>query len=330
MSESDRDFGRGAGPSCALHPEQVAAGTCTRCGNFMCDMCSEGGSSPRCPTCRARAGTTFPLNRDTWTVNALWEVCWKAFQREWAMLSLAVLISFGVSLGSQFLVTLGQGIGTALDSTALAVALGLVGVVVQLVVQGLVQLGLLRVYFDVLGGQRADVARLFTQMHKVGPYLLTMLVVVAIIVVPLFIVGGLGFLAAMGTGLLHGIREEAASGEIRNTVVPVLAVLGGTTLVLLFPLIYVTLPLYFVQPELAYEDAPPSPLQVLRRCWDYARGQRLAMVGVSFIAGLVVLGGFLVCCVGVIPATAMAQLLLAGLYLTLRSGSDEGSDPSHG
>ncbi|RYZ38559.1 MAG: hypothetical protein EOO71_23495 [Myxococcaceae bacterium] len=331
---SDMDFGRGPEASCALHPEQVATGTCARCGNFMCATCSEGGTSPRCPTCRARFGSTFPLHRENWSIGKLWEVCWPIFQREWGMLSLGVLITFGVSIGAQLLVTLGQSIGSALDSTVLAVLLSLVGFAAQLVVQGLVQLGLLRMCFDVLQGGRADVARLFSQMHKVGPYLLTMLVVVALIVVPLFILGALGFLVAMGAGFADAMPwntgGDMSSAQRWDAVAPVLAVMGGVGAVLLIPFIYVTLPLYFVQPELAYEDVPPGPMQVLRRCWEYARGQRLSMVGMGFIVGLIAVAGFFACCVGLVPASALAQLLIAGMYLALRPRSDEVAGPLPG
>ncbi|WP_244237920.1 hypothetical protein [Corallococcus terminator] len=261
-------------------------------------------------------------------------MCWPVFQREWGMLSLGVLITIGVSFGAQLLVSLGQGIGSALDSTALAVLLSLVGFAAQLVVQGLVQLGLLRMCFDVLQGGRADVARLFSQMHKVGPYLLTMLVVIAIIVVPLLILGALGFLVAMGAGFADAMPwntgADMSSAERWDAVAPVLAVMGGVAAVLFVPFIYVVLPLYFIQPELAYEDVPPGPLQVLRRCWEYARGQRLAMVGMGFIVGCIAIAGLVACCVGLIPASALSQLLIAGMYLALRPRSDEVAGPLPG
>lgn len=323
---SDMDFGRGAGATCALHPLRGATGTCARCGNFMCDTCSEGGTSARCPTCRERQGLTFPLHRDNWTVSALWDLCWAAFQREWGMLSLAVLITLGVSGGSQLLVNIGLGIGAAADSPVLIGVLGGAGFLAQLVVQGLVQLGLLRVCFDVLHGGRVDLARLFSQMHKVIPYLLTLLLIFALVVVPMIILGGLGFLVVLGTGL----SADAARGEWLNALGPVLGVVALLSVVLLFPLFYVLLPLYFVQPELAYEDVPPSPMTVLRRCWELARGQRLAMVGVGLITALVMIGGLIACCVGLIPAMGLSQLLVAGMYLALRPRSDEGSDPLPG
>lgn len=39
------------GPSCALHANAKAIGTCTRCGNFMCVGCAQGGL---CEACRGR------------------------------------------------------------------------------------------------------------------------------------------------------------------------------------------------------------------------------------------------------------------------------------
>ncbi|NOK13335.1 hypothetical protein [Corallococcus exercitus] len=325
---SDVDFGRAMGASCALHPGREATGTCARCGNFTCDACSLNGTSPRCPTCRERSGATFPLNRETWTFSKLWDVCWAAFQREWGMLSLAVLIYIGVSFGAQLLINVAVGIGAAADSGAVAAVLTLVGLVAQQLVQGLVQLGLLRVYFDVLHGGRVDVARLFSQMHKAVPYALTMLLVFAIVLVPLIILGVLGVLALMGTGLLSGIHlgADPSPSQVFDALVPIMGVLGLAFLVLVVPLTYLLLPLYLVQPELAYDDVPPSPIEVLRRSWAASRGQRLGMLGVGLVAGAVMVAGFFVCCVGVIPGMALAQLLIAGMFLSLRAPRDEAAE----
>ncbi|MBZ4374498.1 hypothetical protein [Corallococcus sp. AS-1-6] len=320
---SDVDFGRAMGASCALHPGREATGTCARCGNFTCDACSQDGASPRCPTCRERSGATFPLSRETWTFNKLWDVCWPAFQREWGMLSLAVLIYLGVSLGANLLLNVATGIGAAADSVVVAMVLGGVGFVAQQLVQGLVQLGLLRVCFDVLHGGRADVARLFSQMHKAVPYTLTMLLVFVIVMVPLALLSFLGILVLVGTGLMSGVDLGSSSEQFWNALVPILGVLGLGFLVLVGPLMYLALPLYLVQPELAYSDAPPSPLEVLRRSWEAARGQRLGILGVGLAGAAAMLAGVFACCVGFIPGMALAQLLIAGMFLCLRSPRDD-------
>ncbi|QAT88794.1 hypothetical protein EJ065_7269 [Corallococcus coralloides] len=316
---SDVDFGRAMGASCALHPGREATGTCARCGNFTCDTCSQGGAAPRCPTCRERSGATFPLNRENWNFSKLWDVCWPAFQREWGMLSLAVLITLGVTLGANLLFNVAAGIGAAVDSVIIAGVLGVVGFVAQQLVQGLVQLGLTRVCFDVLHGGHVDVARLFSQMHKAVPYALTMLLVFVIVLVPVVLLIFLGILALVGTGMLSGVDLNSSSDEFWNALVPFLGVMGLGFVVLVAPITYLVVPLYLVQPELAYDDAPPSPWEVLRRSWVAARGQRLSMLAVSLMAGLAMVAGFFVCCVGFIPAMALAQLLFAGMYLSVRS-----------
>ncbi|RKG61790.1 hypothetical protein D7X30_00110 [Corallococcus sp. AB011P] len=323
---SDVDFGRAMGASCALHPGREATGTCARCGNFTCDTCSQGGASPRCPTCRERSGATFPLRREDWTFSNLWDVCWAAFQREWGMLSLAVLVYLGVSLGAQLLINVATGIGAAVDSVVLAGVLGVVGLVAQQLVQGLVQLGLLRVCFDVLHGGRADVARLFSQMHKAVPYTLTMLLVFVIVLVPLVLLGVLAILTLVGTGLLSGVDLDSSTDQLSNALAPMIGVMGLGVLVLVGPITYLALPLYLVQPELAYDDAPPSPLEVLRRSWEAARGHRLGILGVGFAGGAVMLAGVFACCVGFIPGMALAQLLIAGMFLALRSPRDDAAE----
>ncbi|MBN8230605.1 hypothetical protein JYK02_24120 [Corallococcus macrosporus] len=328
MRMSDVDFGRAMGASCALHPGREATGTCARCGNFTCDACSLNGTSPRCPTCRERSGATFPLDRETWTFSKLWDVCWAAFQREWGMLSLAVLIYLGAAFGAQFLINVAAGIGAAMDSVVVTVVLGLVGFVAQQLVQGLVQLGLLRVCFDVLQGGRVDLARLFSQMHKAVPYTLTMLLVFAIVLVPLFILGALGVLAATATGLLSGLDLGADPNptQVFDALVPLMGVMVLAFVVLVVPLTYLFLPLYLVQPELTYDDVPPSPVEVLRRSWVAARGERLSIMGVGLVAGAVIVAGFFVCCVGMLPGMALGQLLIAGLYLSLRAPRDEAAE----
>jgi hypothetical protein len=42
------------------------------------------------------------------------------------------------------------------------------------------------------------------------------------------------------------------------------------------------------------------------------------------VGGLVTLAGVLACCVGMLPAMGLSYLLMGGLYLTLRNGSDVG------
>jgi hypothetical protein len=308
MSETDLGgMGHGlAGAQCAIHPEQRATRTCTRCGSFMCSTCAEGGAQTMCPACLQRLGleSRFPLNRENWNFSALWDYCFEIFKREWVMLSVAMIVFFGVVFAVQFVTSLFSSIGGATENTAVVVVATLIGTVLQQVVSGVMGLGVMRMIFDMLEGQKPDIGRMFSQIHKVGTYLLAVLIVLLMVGIPLGILGGI--VAGLGAAIGWDSAVWIAVG------VGVLA---------FFPLIYFTLPLYLLTAEIAYNDGA-SPMQMIRNCYVYARDERLSIVGVGFVAGLVAMAGVLACCVGVLPASGLTYLLMGGLYLALRNGAN--------
>lgn len=302
------------GALCPRHPDQVARGTCTRCGTFMCDACSEGGTRTQCPDCREREGLGgFPLHRDTWSFSALWDVCWAAFQREWVMVSLGVFIFFGLSFVAQLMSNLLPMVGGAIDSGGLTVVLTIVGFVLHTTVSGVLAMGLLRMLQEVLQGQRADLGRIFSQVHKVGTYLVALLLMMLMMLPAFAVIGG----AAVGVVALTG------SGSLNSrdffSVMPVILGVGAVALV---PCLYLYLPLVFVQPALAVED-DLSAVDAIRRSYARARGERLPILGTLLVSGLVSMAGVLACCVGIFPATGLTYLLLMGLYLALRPEGGE-------
>jgi len=318
---AETDFGGRAQARCALHPEEWASGTCERCGNFMCGLCSDSGTQPWCPTCRERASSrALPLRRDTWTFSALWEYAWAAFQKDWLNLSLAALIVAACSGAAQFFGTLLTMAGQLADSIPLLVVTYFVSFTLQYFVQGVVTMGMLRVCFDVLDGKAVDLARLFTQIHKAGRYLLSMLIIMGVFLLPfLLVLGVAAVIAALAVGIAPS--ELAAGEEVFREAGPVMAVvLMGTMFVLLVPALYFGLPLVLLQAELAHGEE--SALGAIRNCYVLARGHRLGIFLVSLAGVGVILVGLLMCCIGVIPAAALAQLLTAGLYLSLRQGSE--------
>jgi len=108
------------------------------------------------------------------------------------------------------------------------------------------------------------------------------------------------------------------------------AVFGGAGVLTFIPALYFGIPLYLMQAELTFNE-DVSPTQALRNCYTLAHGERLSIFGVSLLVGLLVFGGMLACCVGILPALALGQLLLGGLYLALRNGSMAlaGTDSHH-
>ena len=298
--------GAGQGAYCALHPDQQATRTCTRCGNFMCTTCSQAGEQSNCPTCRERMGEgqAFPLTRDTWDFNRLWDYCFAAFKQNWVMISAAILIVGGIGFFTNVLTRLLPLIGNALDNEALTVILTVVGAFVQNVVQGVLGIGMSRMLLDVLQGKPASIERVFSQFHKTGTYIYTLLVILLIAIVPVGALTGLMF------GLITAFRDAG----------PAIAI--GVGVLALIPLIYFLFPLVFLQPEMAMREGSPKPMQLLRNCFAYAQGQRLSIFGVLLIQLLLVLGGLIACCIGAIPAAGLASLLTTGLYLALSNGAE--------
>lgn len=273
----------------------------------MCEVCSEGGTQSTCPTCLARTGpgVAFPLNRQNWNFSALWDYCFEVFKRDWLMLSAAVLIFGGITFVVQMITQLLPAVGTLLENQALSVILTIVATIVQMVVQGALGLGLMKMLIEVLQGQKVNIERLFSQFHKVWLYLLTSLLILVIAIVPIgVVIGGVAGLAAL-------VGKESA---------PFIAV--GALVLLIAPMAYFFLPLALLQPMMAARDDKPSPMQLLRDCYALARGERFTILGVMVVEFLVVLAGVIACCVGAIPASALAYLLTAGLYLALSTGAD--------
>jgi hypothetical protein len=197
----------------------------------------------------------------------------------------------------------------------------LLATLVQMVVQGVMGLGMMRVAFDVLEGGGVDIGRLFSQWTKAWRYVVTMLLVVVVLVLPLMLLFFvLAFVGAVAGGV--SVADMLAGGEaVRSKATVLPGVILGAGFVSFVPLLYFSVPLYLLQAELTFND-DVTPVQALRNCYALARGERLSIVGVLLISAVVGFVGLLACCVGLLPALALGQLLLAGLYLSLRNGSE--------
>ncbi|MBI3182585.1 MAG: hypothetical protein HYZ28_10660 [Myxococcales bacterium] len=306
-------FPASTGAMCARHPERAASGTCERCGNFTCDECYQGHTLPLCPACREKLGPGgFTLRRDSWTFDALWSHVWEAFKRDWVLLSVAVLIFLGVNgvvsaIGGVLQEAMKKSGGTAgLVMGFLAVQVG------QLIVQGIFELGLYRMYLDVVEGGKADISRIASQVSKLGRYIVQKLLVLVLLGVPLGLYLLLVFaLAAGSAGFKPAAIEENPSA---------IGIIAIGVLLAIVPIFYFALPLYFSTPELAHNEGV-GPFQSIKNCFEIARGQRLIILGISLLSGLIAIAGVLVCCIGVLPAVALGQMLVTGLYLTLRNGT---------
>ncbi|MBI5543367.1 MAG: hypothetical protein HY901_05730 [Deltaproteobacteria bacterium] len=287
-----------SGASCAVHAGQVASGVCSRCGSFVCEQCTGGGGN-QCAACRERTGASaFPLGRSNWSFSGVMSYAWEAFQREWLMLSVSALVLLVISAGLGIVGELANG------ASGKNPVLGLVVSVVTNVVNGLLGMGMIRVVLDVYEGRSADVGRLFSQFGKIGKY----------IVFGLYLGAVIGLPCAAYAGVVAGIIHLTVGFEASSALtIGALAALPAIPV-----LIYVTLGLVFAQMELVRDDSV-GPVDAVRNSWQLARGVRVEIFGVSLVSGLIVLAGLIALCVGIIPAIALAQLVMVGMYLALRN-----------
>lgn len=295
--------------ACAIHTSTVAMRTCTRCGNFMCDECSQNRTLEVCPPCRAIVGDgfgAFPFRRDQWTFDGVLSYAWKVFTREWVLLSLAVLVAYVISFGISMITT---GIRMAIfglnQQSSASMGLGFALQIVHLVVQGGIQLGIVKLCLDAVLGRRLDFVDLFRQFSRLPAYLIQLLLLILVIGVPLAVTGGIG----AGIGFASTKTAEAAIvGGIVGASVGFLLALP------------ILLPSVFAHFELLY-DRNIGGLASLKNCFTIASGFRAQIFLFSLLGIPILVAGVLLCCVGLLPAMAFWQLMLGVLYVALRRGS---------
>lgn len=303
--------GASASPTCAVHSDRPAQSICARCGNFVCVECSDYGTYESCPSCRALTGELpgFTWTRETFSLDGLMGFAWENFKREWVMLSLAALVFMAVLFGASLATNLLQVAGAAIHPVA-GGAMQLVSTVVQNLVQGVLTGGLVAVLYGVMKGQAADIGRMFSQFSSLGAYAVATLLQFVVVIVPVAVMAGIA------------VALRAAVGRDAMAV----AIIVGVV-VLIIPAIWVLLPFTLVPMEIAL-GGETNGTQAVKNAFAIARGKRLWMVLFGIVSGFILLVGALLCCIGVLPAFALTQMLTTALYLALRNGS--GLQPMRG
>jgi hypothetical protein len=321
-----------AGARCALHPLEIAVGTCRRCGNFMCEGCAgpagAGAGAGTCPACQRLAPGGFNLGPEA-SLGEVWGVTWSTFGPNWLTLTLGALVFFvctmgasvvsaiiGVVLGAVVRVTAGDSPGALVSGVEVVLNQGL-SFVLGAAVQAVVLTGYYRLLIDVLDGRPADLARMFSQLHLVPRMFgLQLLMMVGISLPLLLVVGGVGYYALSSQ---HVTLDGADPAELLRAL-PRVGGLVGAAMLLVVPALLAILPVtLFSVPELLVGEC--GPLEAIGRAWRIGNGQRLRLFGYSLGSGLVVMAGAAACLVGMLPAFPLATMLLMALFLALRRGA---------
>lgn len=298
----------------------------------MCASCAANGSETQCPTCRQLNPVGFPYDA-TADLSTLWGHVTDSFQREMAMCLVGVLIFLAFVIGGGLVANVINSIITSIIGLELDPAnpmrnLGgfatklllsqIVGTLVNVAVQGVALVGLYRLLIDVLVGKKADLARMFSQLHLLPQYLGMQLILLVCVSVPsLLYFGGVAVIGARLIGVDPNHLSDFRAERLANPAF--FGLIGGSMLLFMVAMV-VILPLsLFGLPELIVGQC--GPVEALKRAWDLGEGQRLRVFGYSFVAGLVTMAGALACGVGLFFAMPVAYMLLLALFLAVRRSS---------
>jgi uncharacterized membrane protein len=296
------------GARCAIHPDQPAARTCVRCGNYMCSACTSAGSTGLCLTCASRVGSSgkFAFSREHFTIDGLLNLSLSRWKQHWQVLTLgfgaALIFAYGISLGGEWVferIADAAGPASALHSplhparVAFQVAVTLLHLIVQLAV--------LSVCLDVLEGEKPNPQRALERLRRLPDVILQTLVMYVAL--------------AVDIGLHYWLF--LALGGMSAWTTALLSVFG--IWLLLSPLrIYAGLGVMFSSLALLV-DPQANALSAFAVSWRAVSGHRWQAFGVSLACALIIGVGVVACCVGVLVTLPIATLLYCSLFLALNN-----------
>ncbi len=264
----------------------------------------------------------FTLTRDRVHLADLLSRASEAWSRDLGNWVLAMLLYWLLGMGIPFALSLAWGLVSAFQQSGadqgatfatVDIIVQVVLFLIQLVLSGVFSLGLWAMAVRGLHGKRATVGALFSQLSKIGKYIVQALAVslgAVLIVLPIVVIVWLVFVGPVDL-------ETPMSEIIDDAGRP----LGFATLVLLPVYVYIVSGIAFIQAELAFND-DAGPIEAIVYSWRIARGKRWPIIGVGSIALLIVAGSAMFCGVGLLFGAPLAILLFAALYLGLRNGAD--------
>ncbi|MGB5266130.1 MAG: hypothetical protein WBN30_06060 [Polyangiales bacterium] len=264
----------------------------------------------------------FTLSRDRVGLTDLLSRASEAWSRDLGSWVLAMLLYGLLGMGIPFALNLGWGLVSAFqksgaDASAMFVAVDIIVQIalylVQLVISGVFTLGLWAMAIRGLHGQRTTVGTLFSQLSKVGKYIVQTLAVflgAALVILPIVVIVWLVFVGP--------VDLETPMSEIMDDAGKPFAL---ATLLLLPLYVYIVTGIAFIQAELAFND-DAGPIEAIVYSWRIARGKRWPIIGVGLLSMLIFGGSAMFCGVGLLFGAPLATLLFAALYLGLRNGAD--------
>lgn len=320
------------GAKCAVHPERDAGLVCGRCGNFMCGACAGGGAL--CPSCQRTVGTGFPFQRNDFDFNRLWAHAYAAWQRDWLMLTVGAVIFVAIVTGGSLVTNvLNRLILAALNieidqrnplgSVKALVATLLVGqtagALVNMIVQGIGLLGLIRLTMDVLLGKKADVGRMFVTLRKLPTYIVTQLILFVLLTVPSLLFMGGVFVAALASAGFSVRHLDDVRLQALASATPIALFVAGVAVLVVAALALLSVTMF---PAMELVVSECGPFEAIVRAWRIVSGLRLRLVGYALASWGLMVASVMLCCVPVIVVAPLAYALLVAFFLAARNGLD--------
>ncbi len=264
---------------------------------------------------------SFALTRDSATLTDLLSKASSAWSRDlmtWVLAMLLYwLLGFGIpgalSFGWGFFSAFQQGGDPSSTFVAVDIMVRIAMYGVQMVLSAVFTLGIWAMAVRGLHERPMSVGVLFSQLSKVGKYILqslAMMLGVFLAVLPVVVIV---FLMFVGPVDLDTPMTEIVDDAGRPLAIALLALLPVY--------IYVATGIAFMQAELAFND-DAGPIDAIVHSWRIANGKRWKIIGVGLLAALIAMGSAMLCGVGLLFGAPLAALLFGALYLALRDGAD--------
>lgn len=224
---------------------------------------------------------------------------WEIYKVHWAMglavVLVAGMINSGVSFATSIVAAL---VGQVTQDQAIAVLAGQLGNIVTQLFQIWISIGQALFFLKTARGQEASLTDLFTG----GPYFLKILAATLL----LSLLGGsILLLCIIPGGLMFLIVDPSVA----------IGVLIAGVLVALVPI--TVLMLSFSQYYYLVLDRNMGIIEALSFSRQLMQGNKLTLFAIAIVGGLLILAGFLACCVGVLAVAPYVALLYAVVYLIM-------------
>jgi hypothetical protein len=99
-----------------------------------------------------------------------------------------------------------------------------------------------------------------------------------------------------------------------------LLISSGITLVWMVPYVYLFLGISLAGQALIYEGLQPG--DAVKRSWSLVRGNRWRYLLFALFQFVLIMAGYLMCCVGVLATGALCLMMSSEAFLQLTSGGD--------